>query len=106
MDPLKMAYGVKKPLEHKVDKIKELYDNQKRYYPIDKAGDIDEWGAVEKHRMEVFQREEDDKRIKAAINKKEYANELEREIAHKKARDALDRGNKEYDRIYMFRSQE
>ena len=27
MDPLKLAYGVKKPLEHKIDKIQELYNN-------------------------------------------------------------------------------
>lgn len=46
MDPLKMAYGVKKPLEFKIDKISDLYNHQLRYYPIGKAGDVDEWGAV------------------------------------------------------------
>ena len=43
MDPLKLrALGVKKPLEEK-----ESYQNQneyKRYYPVDKQGQIDEWG--------------------------------------------------------------
>lgn len=27
MDPLKMAYGVKKPLENKMDKITDLYNH-------------------------------------------------------------------------------
>jgi hypothetical protein len=46
MDPLKMAYGVKKPLEFKIDKIADLYNHQLRYYPVGRAGDVDEWGAV------------------------------------------------------------
>ena len=35
MDPLKMAHGVKKPFTNKSEKIKELVDDQKRYYPLD-----------------------------------------------------------------------
>ncbi len=46
MDPLKMAYGVKKPLEFKIEKITDLYNHQLRYYPVGKTGDVDEWGAV------------------------------------------------------------
>ena len=49
MDPLKMAYGVKKPLDQKEERIKELKDNNKRYYPVDKHGNLDEWGAVIHH---------------------------------------------------------
>jgi hypothetical protein len=34
MDPLKMVYGVKKPLEEKQQSIQALYEQQKRYYPV------------------------------------------------------------------------
>ena len=46
MDPLKMAYGVKKPLDQKTEKISNLLDNQKRYYPTNQNGEVDEWGAI------------------------------------------------------------
>jgi hypothetical protein len=47
VDPLRIhTYGVKRPLEEKKGEIDELYRNNKRYYPKDKSGDIDEWGAV------------------------------------------------------------
>ena len=47
MDPLKIhASGVKKPLEQKGEKIQNLYNEQMRYYPRDKRGNLDEWGAV------------------------------------------------------------
>ena len=56
MDPLKMTYGVKRPLENKSDHIQGLLDQQKRYYPTTIKGDLDEWGAVQKHRQEVYER--------------------------------------------------
>lgn len=34
MDPLKMAYGVKKPLDQKQESIQALYSQSKRYYPV------------------------------------------------------------------------
>jgi hypothetical protein len=49
MDPLKMAYGVKKPLDLKENKIKELSNQQMRYYPKDQHGNLDEWGAIINH---------------------------------------------------------
>lgn len=54
MDPLKMAYGVKKPLDQKASQIQALQQDAKRYYPTDARGNVDEWGAVLKHREEVF----------------------------------------------------
>jgi len=63
MDPLKMVHGVKKPLEQKEEMIKGLPDQQKRYYPVDHRGNLDEWGAVIKHQSEVFQRENNEKHI-------------------------------------------
>ena len=51
MDPLKYhTQGVKKPLEQKGDKIQALHSEQMRYYPVDAKGNLDEWGAVIKHR--------------------------------------------------------
>ena len=57
MDPLKMAYGVKKPLDQKEEAIRGLPAQQKRYYPVDQYGRLDEWGAVIKHQVEVADRE-------------------------------------------------
>jgi hypothetical protein len=44
-----MAYGVKKPLDQKEERIKGLKDQNMRYYPVDKYGNLDEWGAVIHH---------------------------------------------------------
>ena len=57
VDPLKYnAYGVKKPLGEKQEKIEQLEQEGKRYYPKLKNGKwgfilgvVDEWGAVVKH---------------------------------------------------------
>lgn len=49
MDPLKMVYGVKKPLDLKQEAIMNLHPQGKRYYPVTKDGNLDEWGAVIKH---------------------------------------------------------
>lgn len=57
MDPLKMAYGVKKPLDQKLDKIEALPTNKQRYYPVTQHGQLNEWGAVIQHQREVFDRE-------------------------------------------------
>jgi hypothetical protein len=43
------TYGVKKPLEEKQNKIKQLYEQDKRYYPTSKGGQVDEWAAIIKH---------------------------------------------------------
>ena len=56
MDPLKMAYGVKRPLWDKKEHIQALIDNQQRYYPTTNTGAVDEWGAVTQHRHEVYER--------------------------------------------------
>ena len=47
VDPLKFrSFGVKKGLDLKQDKIQQLHEESKRYYPTDGKGNIDEWGAV------------------------------------------------------------
>lgn len=47
IDALKVhTMGVKKPFEDKGGSMKALADQGNRYYPIDGAGNVDEWGAV------------------------------------------------------------
>ena len=57
VDPLKFrAFGVKKGLDEKQDKINQLHEENKRYYPTDGKGNIDEWSAVIKRQAETFER--------------------------------------------------
>jgi hypothetical protein len=56
-DPLKARSGFKKPLEYKQENINQLYNDQKRYYPVNIRGNVDEWAAIERNRVEAFQRE-------------------------------------------------
>lgn len=72
-----MAYGVKNPLQDKAPKI-EQYGAEKRYYPQDRRGNVDEWGAIQKHRNEVYQREQAEAQLQKALHQKDYARELER----------------------------
>ena len=40
-----------------MENIEKLYNDSKRYYPVDKKGNVDEWGAVQQHRTEAYHRE-------------------------------------------------
>ena len=54
VDPLKFqTYGVKKPFEEKAGNIERLLAEQKRYYPVDRLGNIDEWGAIIKQQAHM-----------------------------------------------------
>jgi hypothetical protein len=55
---------MKKPIEEKQESIQQLYDQQKRYYPIDKRGYIDEWGAVIRKQAENYEREQNEAKIR------------------------------------------
>ena len=94
MDPLKMAYGVKKPLDAKSSKISELQQGQKRYYPTSARGDIDEWGAVIQHRQEVYQREKAEEGLQKRLNQQDYHKELDLAVQQKKERELAERNNK------------
>lgn len=83
MDPLKMAYGVKKPLELKDEKIRGLPGQQMRYYPTDKRGNLDEWGAVIKHQHEVYERENNESKSQYRQGQSAYALDLQRAINEK-----------------------
>ncbi|CDW73158.1 UNKNOWN [Stylonychia lemnae] len=42
-------------MDEKQEKINQLLENNKRYYPTDGKGNIDEWGAVIKRQVEAFE---------------------------------------------------
>jgi hypothetical protein len=52
-----------------------------RYYPTDARGNLDEWGAVQKHREEVYQRQKQEEAIMKNMGQKEYHKELENAVA-------------------------
>ncbi len=55
VDTLKFrSYGVKHPLEQKEQKIQELLEHNKRYYPLDAKGNVDEWSAVLKRQTDLY----------------------------------------------------
>lgn len=84
IDPLKLgSYGVKRPLEEKQERIKELEANHKRYYPVDNRGNLDEWAAVIKNQEEQYKNEMERKRIEKRQNQKQYYAELSKGIEDK-----------------------
>ena len=63
IDSLKMhTFGVKKGEYEKQNRINELEQAQMRYYPVDKRGYRDEWGAVVRHQAEIQEKMQRDER--------------------------------------------
>lgn len=80
VDPLKVhTFGVKRPLEEKKAEIDDLYKNHKRYYPTDKKGELDEWGAVIKNQNEMFTRLDNMSKIQKRKDMQDYSHELVKE---------------------------
>lgn len=48
VDPLKVrSFGVKRPMEEKTNKLRQSQSGDyRRYYPKNRQGNIDEWGAM------------------------------------------------------------
>ena len=92
VDPLKMhAYSVKKPLDNKSDKIQQLYDEQKRYYPVDREGNIDEWGAIIKKQAENYEREQNEARYRKQFMQKQYGDEQKKIVQEKEYSQRMER---------------
>lgn len=49
-----------------------------RYYPKDRTGNLDEWGAVIKHQSEMYKQEEQKDQIHKKSLQRDYYNELQR----------------------------
>ncbi len=47
------TWGVKQTLDAKEDRIKQMIQDGKRYYPPSEKVGLDEWGALLKHREEL-----------------------------------------------------
>ena len=63
VDTLKMhTFGTKRGEYEKQDRINELEQADMRYYPVNKRGFRDEWGAVVKHQAEVQEKIQQDER--------------------------------------------
>lgn len=104
MDPLKMGHGVKKPLDQKAEKIQELQNNQKRYYPTSVTGDVDEWGAMQRHRTEVYQRQKAEEAIQKNLGQKDYHKELDQAVLNKQMQAQNERSHKDQEKDYMNRN--
>ena len=104
MDPLKMAYGVKKPLEEKVDMIKGLPQQHKRYYPVDQHGNLDEWGAVTQHQKEVYDREKQQNEYNYRINQSSYHTELDKVVRQHHEQGQMEKVKKEQERDLLLQS--
>ena len=84
VDPLKVhTMGVKKPLEEKKDRIRQYYEEAKRYYPSNERVSVDEWGAVIKNQSEAFRRMEDEQKRARKAFQQDYGQELESEVFNK-----------------------
>jgi hypothetical protein len=76
---------VKKPIEEKQDKIRELYEEKHlRYYPVDTKGQLDEWAAVIKHQDDIYKTEMERRRMDKANQQKQYYEDLRKGIEDKK----------------------
>ena len=47
-----------------------------RYYPTDKKGNLDEWGAVIKRQAEAYTKQMEDNKVNKNLAAKQYGEEL------------------------------
>ena len=84
IDTLKFrSYGVKKPLESKEKKIAEMLDQNKRYYPNDARGNIDEWGAVLKRQTDLHNQQQTELQMRNKQAIEHYGMQLEKQLQNK-----------------------
>ena len=105
IDPLKIhTQGVKKPLEHKGDKMQVLAQNNQRYYPKDAKGNLDEWGAVIKRQAEAYARDQQTQSIQKTALARQYGDELQKAMRQKKDAEDMERRNRLGERDSMLRA--
>ncbi|CDW82789.1 calmodulin [Stylonychia lemnae] len=98
VDPLKLgAYGVKKPLDEKSQSIQDLIAASKRYYPMDRMGNIDEWGAIVNQQVDNYQRAQEQKKLQEKQQSQFYGLELQHEKALKEKQKEIERCEKQND---------
>ena len=107
VDPLRVhTYGVKRPLEEKRQEIEDLYKNNKRYYPKDKRGELDEWGAVIKNQNEMFGRIAQQQIMDKKKNMEQYGKELTTESDNRVNEEKYNLNQeKQFDRVQSLNKQ-
>lgn len=63
------AFGTKKDVISKMDKIDKIESEGGRYYVRDPNGNINEWGAILQHQAEAFKKQDDEIRMKKEAEK-------------------------------------
>lgn len=67
-------------------------------------GDLDEWGAVQKHRQEVYERQKHEEALQKQLHMKDYHKELTDAVLNKRQQVYLDQQAKEQEREVMNRN--
>eukprot|EP00347_Sterkiella_histriomuscorum_P016860 403351572 len=81
IDPLKFrSFGVKRPLDEKQQKINDLLESNKRYYPTDTKGNVDEWGAVIKRQTQAYEQQRQALEQQRVNQMQNYGQMLEKEL--------------------------
>jgi len=85
VDPLKVrTWGVKRPLDEKMPEIQQELQEGKRYYPESSNHKMDEWGAILRHREEMAQVQDAQKRITDEKQKEELNTYLTKDIENRR----------------------
>ena len=106
-DPLKMrAMGFKKPIDEKHEKIQNYENELKRYYPIDRQGGVDEWGAVIKQQTDAHMQAEAARKANMKVGQKDYSNELENQVNFKKNQAQMEAEARQMERDAILRNAE
>jgi hypothetical protein len=106
-DPLKMrAMGFKKPIDEKQEKIQNYENNLQRYYPINRQGGIDEWGAVIRQQADAHKQAEEDKKKTYRAGQQDYSKELENQMNYKNNQAAMDAHSRSLERDAILRNAE
>eukprot|EP00347_Sterkiella_histriomuscorum_P022817 403337038 len=95
VDPFKFTtYGVKKPLDEKTQSIQDLLAQSKRYYPVDRHGNIDEWGAIVSQQLDTYNKSVEQKKLNDKQQAHSYGDELKHEQALKEKQREIERYEK------------
>eukprot|EP00347_Sterkiella_histriomuscorum_P007113 403350214 len=111
IDPFKFkTYGVKRPLDEKEEKIQKLLEDNKRYYPTAKNGQVDEWAAVIKHQAEQHNlnkqfTQQMDKMHKNAYKKKQEQ-DLQLQLKHRELDIQKEYKRQQEEKLNFLRNQE
>lgn len=74
-----------------------------RYYPTDKHGNLDEWGAVIKRQAEAYNRQLEDNKFAKQVQAREYGAELQKAIKLKQDQEMMNKANLNSERNGILR---